>query len=104
MTGGGRSLRTATSLDPYLGARVERSQWRNRPEHHTHPVRRRVYVTFFRSFYLIFAGLFTILLLAAGIVALNAVRLGQPPTTIAAIVLAAMSGALVQRAVTFMRE
>ena len=63
-----------------------------------------MYATFFRSFYLVFAGLFVLLLTGAAAAAVNAARLGQPLTTITGVVLAAVCGVLVQRAIAFLRE
>ena len=63
-----------------------------------------MYATFFRSFYLVFAGLFVLLLTGAAAAAVNAARLGQPLTTITGVALAVVCGVLVQRAIAFRRE
>lgn len=63
-----------------------------------------MYATFFRSFYIIFAGLFFLLLAGAAAAAVNAARLGQPLTTITGVALTTLCGLLVQRAIAFLRE
>jgi hypothetical protein len=63
-----------------------------------------VYVTFFRSFYIVFAALFSLLFVGAGALALNAALLGESLTTGSAVALAALCGLLIDRAVRYMRE
>ena len=60
--------------------------------------------TFYRSFYLIFIGLFTMLFLSAGGVTLNAALLGNPSSTIVGAGMAALCWGLIVRALDYLRE
>jgi hypothetical protein len=59
---------------------------------------------FFRSFYLVFAGLFVQLLLGAVIVTATAAYAGNTLITTTAACMTALCALLIQRAVQFMRD
>jgi hypothetical protein len=62
-----------------------------------------MHAMFFRSFYLIFAGLFVQLFVACSVAVLGAASAGDPLSTIAAVGLATVCAVLVKRAVSYWR-
>lgn len=63
-----------------------------------------MHAMFFRSFYLIFLGLFAWLLVGVVSVTLLAAHSGSSMSTIVGVLLCALCGGLMQRAVRYMRE
>lgn len=63
-----------------------------------------MYAQLFRSFYLVFAGLFAWLMVGAVLAAAIATVRGEPATVATASVLTAMCAVLVTRAARYMRE
>lgn len=63
-----------------------------------------VYTLFFRSFYMLFIGLFVMMLLAVSLVTYSVAAIGDPAATTAGLTLVTCCLALIDRAVAFMRE
>jgi len=63
-----------------------------------------MYAAFFRSFYLIFAGLFSMLFFGAAAIVFSAARLGDPPSAIVGVCVAALCAMLIGRALRYMGE
>jgi hypothetical protein len=63
-----------------------------------------MYALFFRSFYLVIAGMFGLLFFACVAVVLAAARAGDTPSTIVGVGVATLCAMLVKRAVRYMRE
>lgn len=61
-----------------------------------------MHTLFFRSFYLIFSGLFATLFVAALAMTITAARRGDPPSTIASVAVAVACAALVVRSLDYM--
>ena len=60
--------------------------------------------TFYRSFYIVFTGMFAMLSLSAGGVTLNAAHAGDPASTIVGVGITAVCGRLALRSLAYMRE
>ena len=63
-----------------------------------------MYSTFFRTFYLVFAGMFFMLFFAAGAIVLVAAGHGDYPSTIVGVGVAALCVDLILRATDYMRD
>lgn len=63
-----------------------------------------MYTSLFRSFYLVFSGLFTILFVATAAIMIRAAQQGDGPSTVAATVIAGLCLILITRALDYMRE
>ena len=78
----------------------------NRPEPEAGTISREavIYATFFRSFYLFFAGLFSLRFFASSAIVLSAARLGDPPSATVGVGVATLCAMLIGRALRYMGE
>ena len=63
-----------------------------------------MYALFFRSFYLLLAGMFAMLFVAAAVIVLVATFDGDYPSTIVGVGVASLCAQLILRAMDYMRE
>lgn len=63
-----------------------------------------MFTAFFRTFYLVFAGLFVMLFITTLAIVLRAAQQGDPVSTIAAVGVGALCYLLITRAINYMRE
>ena len=62
-----------------------------------------MYALFFRSFYIVFVAMYSMLFFASAVIVLSAASTGDPPSTIVGVGVATLCGMLIGRAVKYMR-